>query len=90
MPSIASIAARADLCLAEWGVAAPGAINGWSNWTFWQYTNKGTVAGIPGLVDRERFMGGAEQLQAYRDQVRTAHAGLKAQVGSSKVLSGAA
>ncbi len=90
LPSIASIASKADLCLAAWNVPAPGAVSGWSNWTFWQYTNKGSVAGIPGLVDRERFMGGVEQLQAYSDQVRTANAGLKAQAGSSKGLSGAA
>ncbi len=68
LPSIASVAAKADLWLAAWAEAAPGALSGWSSWTFWQHTNKGNVCGINGLVDRDRFMGGADRLQGYSGQ----------------------
>jgi lysozyme len=86
LPSIASIASKADLWLAAWGEAAPGAVNGWQSWTFWQHTNKGGGAGIAGLVDRDRFNGSVDGLQAYGAQVRGEDAGLRA-AESSKVLS---
>jgi GH25 family lysozyme M1 (1,4-beta-N-acetylmuramidase) len=35
---------------------------GWSSWTFWQYTSSGSVRGIRGDVDRNRFRGSAAQL----------------------------
>jgi lysozyme len=37
---------------------------GWSDWTFWQYTSTGRVAGIAGDVDQNRFNGGSTQLAA--------------------------
>jgi lysozyme len=36
----------------------------WSDWTFWQYTERGTVSGIAGAVDRNRFNGSANDLIA--------------------------
>ncbi|WP_414621477.1 glycoside hydrolase family 25 protein [Calothrix sp. CCY 0018] len=41
--------------------------NNWggNGWTFWQYTENGTVAGISGKVDRNRFNGSFENLVAF-------------------------
>lgn len=36
----------------------------WDKWLIWQYTDSGTVPGIPGNVDRDRFNGTLAQLQA--------------------------
>jgi GH25 family lysozyme M1 (1,4-beta-N-acetylmuramidase) len=37
---------------------------GWSTWTFWQYTSTGTVPGIPGSVDVNRYCCDAGNLAA--------------------------
>ena len=38
---------------------------GWSGeWLFWQYGNRGRVAGIAGYVDRNAFAGSREELEA--------------------------
>lgn len=39
---------------------APRLPCGWTSWTFWQYTNKGTLSGVPSVkeTDRDRFQGG--------------------------------
>ncbi len=34
------------LWVADWNVAQPQLPHGWSTWTFWQYADKGAVAGI--------------------------------------------
>lgn len=34
----------------------------WTNWTFWQYTDKGKISGINGSVDLNRFKGSKEDL----------------------------
>ncbi len=44
--------------------ATPNLPVGWSNWTLWQYTESGTVAGIPAKTDHNRFRGTAAQLRA--------------------------
>lgn len=36
----------------------------WDFWTFWQFTENGTVAGITGNVDINRFNGQADRLEA--------------------------
>lgn len=36
----------------------------WADWTFWQYTSSGTIAGISGGVDTNRFNGTFDQLKA--------------------------
>ena len=36
----------------------------WDFWTFWQFTENGTVAGIKGNVDINRFNGQADRLEA--------------------------
>ena len=50
----------AVLWVAHWGTAGPTvSANNWSNrgWTFWQYTNCGSVPGITGCVDLDRYNG---------------------------------
>jgi lysozyme len=37
---------------------------GWSSWTFWQYTSKGRIPGIAAAVDRSKFAGSREELEA--------------------------
>ncbi|NHD16935.1 MULTISPECIES: GH25 family lysozyme [unclassified Actinopolyspora] len=50
------------LWLASYGVSQPSVPGGWSNYSFWQYTNKGTVPGISGPVDINRFQGSGKDL----------------------------
>jgi GH25 family lysozyme M1 (1,4-beta-N-acetylmuramidase) len=61
------VASKADLWAATWGERAPGVVHGWSNWTFWQFTNKATISGIPGTADMDenRFAGSLAQLRAF-------------------------
>jgi len=54
-----------DLWVAHWGVATPSVPASWKDWTFWQWTDKGSVNGISGVVDRDRFHGSVEDLQAF-------------------------
>jgi GH25 family lysozyme M1 (1,4-beta-N-acetylmuramidase) len=56
------------LWIAHWGVTSPTVpANNWSGhgWTFWQYTSGGTVPGISGRVDLDRFNGLDLTPQAY-------------------------
>ena len=41
---------------------APQCQAGWSNWTFWQYTSRGSVPGITGPVDLSYFLSAAVRL----------------------------
>jgi GH25 family lysozyme M1 (1,4-beta-N-acetylmuramidase) len=48
------------LWVAHWGVSSPTVpANNWGGhgWTFWQYTSSGTVPGIAGRVDLDRYNG---------------------------------
>jgi len=42
-------------------------VGGWHHYTFWQYTDKGSVPGIGGrgIVDRDRFNGSLENLRKF-------------------------
>lgn len=42
------------LWIAHWSVSAPTVPAPWTDWTFWQYTNKATVSGVTGAVDNNR------------------------------------
>jgi GH25 family lysozyme M1 (1,4-beta-N-acetylmuramidase) len=56
------------LWVAHWGVTSPTipASNwGGHGWTFWQYTSDGSVPGITGRVDLDRFNGSDLATQAY-------------------------
>ncbi|MBL4660370.1 MAG: hypothetical protein JKY19_08435, partial [Alcanivoracaceae bacterium] len=37
---------------------------GWKSWTFWQWSQSGTVDGITGAVDMDRFNGDRESFSA--------------------------
>lgn len=37
----------------------------WSQWTIWQYTGKGTIDGVKGKVDRNKFRGDRAALDAF-------------------------
>lgn len=50
------------LWVAEYGVSAPKPVKGWAQWTFWQYSQSGSVTGIGGAVDLDHFNGGAAKL----------------------------
>lgn len=43
---------------------APTPMDGWPRWTFWQYSSTGSVPGIRGRVDLNRFAGSHEALAA--------------------------
>jgi len=45
------------LWLAEYEVAEPTLPHGWSDWTFWQWSQTAKVAGISGNVDADRYNG---------------------------------
>ncbi len=48
------LASKYPLWVAEYGVRTPSNTN-WNNWTGFQYTDTGEVAGIEGYVDRDEF-----------------------------------
>jgi GH25 family lysozyme M1 (1,4-beta-N-acetylmuramidase) len=53
------------LWIAEWGVDQPSTIGGWSQYTFWQYSDSGEVGGVNGPVDVNRFNGTASELEKF-------------------------
>jgi lysozyme len=55
------------LWVAEYTSAStPKVPTGWTTWTFWQYSQSGSVAGVDGAVDMDRFNGTAAQFNALR------------------------
>ncbi len=63
---------KADLWVAEYGVAAPVAVGQWGlGYTFWQYTGTGAANGITGAVDQDHYNGSLDQLHAYLTRVET-------------------
>lgn len=42
------------LWVAHWNVSAPAVPAPWTDWTFWQYTNKASVPGVTVAVDNNR------------------------------------
>jgi len=65
---------KADLWIAEWEIEHPTKIGNWPGWSFWQYTSRGSVPGIAGSVDLNRFNGSIDDLHAYL--TRTADGGV--------------
>ena len=49
--------ARYPLWIAHYTTGSPKVPGGWSTWTFWQRTSSGSVSGIGGHVDMNRFNG---------------------------------
>jgi GH25 family lysozyme M1 (1,4-beta-N-acetylmuramidase) len=59
------MSSRSPLWVAHWTTAAsPSIPNGFPTWTVWQYTDSGSVSGVPGAVDRDRFNGDHTRLLA--------------------------
>ena len=56
------------LWLAEFTDDAPetSSWSDWPQWTLWQYSDQGTVAGVEGTVDRDRYTGSAEGFEALK------------------------
>ncbi|MGA8114365.1 MAG: GH25 family lysozyme [Actinocatenispora sp.] len=52
------------LWVANWGVSSPAKPAGWGAYTFWQWTDAASVAGISGNVDGDVFNGSADRLLA--------------------------
>lgn len=55
---------RYPLWVAEYGVSTPKSVNGWSKWTFWQYSQSGNLGGI-NPVDMDYFNGSMADLMAF-------------------------
>jgi lysozyme len=58
--------ANCPLWVAHWDVLKPTVPSPWSDWTFWQYTNKGSVPGVTGPVDVSRANITTAQLSSLR------------------------
>ncbi|MBT3152211.1 lysozyme [Streptomyces sp. CHD11] len=56
---------KSPLWAAHWtSAASPTIPSGFPTWTVWQYTSTGSVAGISGNVDRNKFNGSRDRLLA--------------------------
>ncbi|GAA3503850.1 lysozyme [Streptomyces prasinosporus] len=55
---------KSPLWVAHWGVSSPTLPSGFPTWTVWQYTATGSVSGVSGNVDRNRFNGSRDRLLA--------------------------
>lgn len=63
--SWSGMSARSPLFVAHWtSAASPSIPAGFPYWTFWQYSSTGSVSGISGAVDRDRFSGTEARLLA--------------------------
>lgn len=59
------MADKSPLAVAHWTSAdSPTLPTGFSTWTVWQYTSTGSVSGISGDVDRDKFNGSRDRLLA--------------------------
>lgn len=59
------MSARSPLWVAHWtSASSPTIPSGFPYWTIWQYTSTGSVSGIGGNVDRDRFNGDRSRLLA--------------------------
>lgn len=59
------MSAKSPLVVANWTTASsPSIPAGFPYWTFWQYTDSGSVSGISGAVDRDRFSASSTRLLA--------------------------
>lgn len=53
------------LWVAHWGASCPTMPTGWTDWVVWQTSDNGSIAGISGDVDTNKFNGGMAALQAF-------------------------
>ena len=59
------------LWIAQYTSKCPDLPAPWTRWTFWQHTDKGTVSGIRGPVDMDKFNGTVADLVAYANGTPT-------------------
>jgi GH25 family lysozyme M1 (1,4-beta-N-acetylmuramidase) len=60
--------------VANWQVSCPNVPSPpWNDWTFWQSSDSGTVAGIPSTVDLDEFNGSLSDLQSWINPQTTPH-----------------
>lgn len=53
------------LWLAQYQVDKPQVPKGWKGWDFWQWSQSGTIDGIAGSVDLDRFNGSHQQFEKH-------------------------
>ncbi|WP_138494271.1 glycoside hydrolase family 25 protein [Paenibacillus pinistramenti] len=53
------------LWVARYNTEAPWNVEAWTAWTFWQYSETGSVPGISGAVDLDVFSGSVTELKAW-------------------------
>lgn len=58
-----TLASNIALWVANYGVTQPADASGWTSWTFWQYSETGTVPGISGNVDLDQYSGTVTDLE---------------------------
>ncbi|WP_062204941.1 lysozyme [Streptomyces sp. NBRC 109706] len=58
------MSAKAPLWVAHWTTGSPTIPAGFPTWTVWQYTDSGSISGISGNVDRNKFNGSRDRLLA--------------------------
>ena len=54
-----------DLWIANYGKTTPTLPRDWTNWRFWQWTEAGSISGMPTTVDVDWFNGDEAQLRQY-------------------------
>jgi len=57
------------LWVANWFVDCPDLPADWNDWVFWQHSDSGSVPGISGAVDLDRFNGSLAMLEAFAGKV---------------------
>ena len=63
-PADRELIGRCPLWLAHWAVTSPDQLEPWDRIVLWQYTDSGSVPGIPGPVDLNRALASAEEVRA--------------------------
>ncbi|WP_406151719.1 GH25 family lysozyme [Streptomyces sp. NBC_01012] len=58
------MSAKSPLWVAHWTSGSPTIPSGFPAWTVWQYSSTGSVSGVSGNVDRDRFNGDRSRLLA--------------------------
>jgi GH25 family lysozyme M1 (1,4-beta-N-acetylmuramidase) len=77
-----------QLWVAAFGDNSPPMPAGWSNWTFWQYTSRGSVPGITGPVDLSYFLRAAVRLVDPGNQLDRRGTAVRLQVASLNAADG--
>ena len=76
------------LWVAAYRSGSPPVPAGWGNWTFWQYTSRGSVPGITGYVDVSYFLQAAMRLLDPGNQQNAVGTAVQLQVTSLNAADG--